>query len=208
MKLLTNPDIINCSIIKTINNYIIHDDTQFISSVEFRIVIDDKNLSVRDFSAFFKLLDNVYGRMHRAGLNSYTKLVDDHLKIKTIKKGSIEAIIEVGLAELEVHKIIILYIAIKYLPVYMRAVSGTVSDYMGAYRDYEETKLLKIQRKNLERNMQDDSLLKTLPKKERLKLIKVIELLLSKDDKLISRAQRFIHKYVKLIELKINNNNP
>ena len=43
------------------------------SIVEIKIQVDDRNLNVREFGAYFSLADRVYGRMSQAGLRSYAQ---------------------------------------------------------------------------------------------------------------------------------------
>ena len=77
------------------------------SYFELSVRIADKDLTVRDLSAFLDFIDGIYGRLAGEGFQSYASREYGHLKVERIQKGSWELLLRETLTSSYSHALII-----------------------------------------------------------------------------------------------------
>lgn len=100
--------------------------------------------SLRDATAYLTLLDRTYGRMFPLGLRSYSRRLDDQLKVTEVRHGSLELVFaEILKNSSQATPLIMLFLLLKYLPQLLKAVSE-------AYLNYEKARVIHERRKESE----------------------------------------------------------
>jgi len=82
------------SALRDLRDVYIPADTPEGSFLELSIRIADKDLTIRDLSAFLDLIDRIYGRLSEKGLPSYARKDHGHLQINKLQKGSWELLLQ------------------------------------------------------------------------------------------------------------------
>ncbi len=170
------------------------------SVVELVIKISNKNISIRDLSAFLEFIDHIHGRLTPEGLRSYARREYGHLEISRIKEGSWELILETTLSYLKQSEILlIIWLAIKYLP-------QAAQTFASAYNDYEQGRLARVNRKRIRMQMEGDEKLMSLDPKRRRDLITLIDILYTKEAGKLTRVNRFARKGLMDINISVRKN--
>ncbi len=186
------------SVIYELSNKIIPEDISIDSLVELSIKIDDKNVNVREFGAFLTFLDKIYGRIQHRGIYHYAHHPELQLEIVEIKKGSIELIIQSVAEKVNVELLFILYLVIKYLP-------SAIGSLMNFWKNYEETRLARMNRKLLKEQLKEEEKLKNLQNDKFNRLIRYLEFIITKDKDKLSSSSKFIQKNIIDVKIKIVN---
>ena len=106
--------------------------------LSLRFVLDDA--SVRNFGGYLTYLDRAYGRMFPLGLRSYSRRPEEQLKVVKAREGSLELVIRELVCSLpDAIPIFVLYLLLQTLPSMLRKLAG-------AYREFQEGRLVKMQR--------------------------------------------------------------
>jgi hypothetical protein len=175
---------------------LIPDDAEEGTIIELSIRITDKNLPVRDLSAFLEFVDRIYGRLSPEGLQSYSRRQHHQLEITQIRKGSWELILEgvISRHHQQAELLVIIWLAVKYLPT-------SIKTGLSAYNDYEQARLAREQRKQIKHNMEVDEILQNLPSNRKKEITKLLHSIYDKEDRKLNRVSRFIR--VRLIDIVI-----
>ena len=175
---------------------LIPDDAEEGTIIELSIRITDKNLPVRDLSAFLEFVDRIYGRLSPEGLQSYSRRQHHQLEITQIRKGSWELILEgvISRHHQQAELLVIIWLAVKYLPT-------SIKTGLSAYNDYEQARLAREQRKQIKHNMEVDEILQNLPSNRKKEITKLLHSIYDKEDRKLNRVSLFIR--VRLIDIVI-----
>lgn len=125
------------------------------SETIFSVVIRvrDHDLSVRDLAAYLAFADRVYGRLSFESLDKYARRRRSHLRIHEIRRGSVVLILrEFAKAASSPYGIVLTGLVLRYLPDIIKAPAA-------AYRDYEEARYRRAERKHLLQRAEADPLL-------------------------------------------------
>ena len=165
------------------------------SNIEVSLRIADEALELRDLGAFVELVDRIYGRFSENGLQSYARREYGHLKVQEIRRGSWELILQEAIASGYSHALILVYMAVKFLP-------KTIES-LATYNQVEQGRLAKQQRKRIRAEMEQDEHLAKLPKERRKQLAALVEVLHEKEKERLHRAARFARRHLKGVNIHI-----
>lgn len=166
------------------------------SSLELSIRVACGDIAIRDLSAYLDIIDRVYGRLSEKGLISYARKEHGHLKINDMRQGSWELLIREAVTSGYSHALIIVYLAIKYLPPAIQSIAV-------AYNNYEQGRLARINRKRIKAEMENDIRLKNLSNNRMNQLARLIEYLHERESEKINRAIKFARKGLLDVEIRI-----
>ena len=166
------------------------------NTIELSIKVSDKNLPVRDLSAFLEFVDSVYGRLSPQGLQSYSRRQNHQLEITQIRKGSWELVLEgiISRHHQQAELLIVIWLAVKYLPI---AIKTTAS----AYNEYEQARLAREQRKQIRHGMEIDEVMRNLPATRKKEIVSLLHSIYEKENRKLNRVSRFIR--ARLIDINI-----
>ncbi|WP_316762346.1 hypothetical protein [Pedobacter aquatilis] len=201
--------------IKTSKNLSISNKNQYIDKIFQSIIdtnhnsddlilvisIEQNDISFREFSNFLTTIDHIYGRFYRKGFMSYAMSQNEHLTASEIRFGSLEIIIEDILKKLSVHNAIYFYLMIKYLPAAISQGTEIVKNLTESFKNYEDGRFIRIQRKSLSKELRKDALLKNLTDDEIKKLTRNLTAKYAKDKKGLKKAAKFAAQ--KLLDVQL-----
>lgn len=76
--------------ISDLEKLFIPEETSFDSKLCLSINIENSDVNIREFAGYLDIIDNIYGRLTKHGINAYAMRIEDQLKIHKIKYGSQE----------------------------------------------------------------------------------------------------------------------
>jgi hypothetical protein len=166
---------------------IISEDLSEGTEIELIIRISENDLPVRDLSAILEFIDSIYGRLSHGGILSYSRIQHNQLRITQIRKGSWELILEGVISKHEQHAelLVIIWLAVKYLP---PAIHSAAS----AYHEYEQGRLAREQRKQIRYKIEEDEILRTVPKEKKQEIAYFLNTIYQKEHRKLFRVSRFI----------------
>lgn len=153
--------------------------------LELVIILEDRDLSVRGFSELLGFVDRTYGRLSPRGIRSYARREDEQVRIAEVRSGSYELIIETLANNTEaVTSLVLISLLVKYLP-------GALESLAASYRDYEEGRLTREKRKELQKQIEKDEKLNTLNKDRQQELAQYLDALYERDRKHLKNVSNF-----------------
>ena len=159
------------------------------------IVIRDRRIIARQFAAYLGLADRVYGRLVFGSLKRYARRRNEHFTISEIRRGSLVLVVREVLDTLTSPAGLILTgLALKYLPEVIKAPAV-------AYRDYQQAKLHRAERRRLEARASIDEDLGKLSVTELNQLTRVLTKIYDIEQSKLLSAQQFAIRSV--IEVRI-----
>ena len=165
--------------------------------VQLRIIIDESNISLRDFAAYLNLIDRTYGRLSPNGIYSYAQSPQQHVRISETNLGSLEVIIKELVSNFSgTRALIIIGLLLKYLP-------GIIEKASTAYKNYEEGRLTQVQRKQIRIQMRRDEVVSQLNSERQNQLIKLLNQLYSLEERNVTKAQRFDTESIQGIYIEV-----
>lgn len=169
------------------------------------IKIEDNDLNVKDFSTYLELVYRVDGLLSRQGFNSYSKSYDSQIKITKVSFGSIELTIEKLLSEIGSERLIFIWLILKYLPTLINGTMEATNKYYDTLlkrEEYLEKVNNRKQKKNIRSLVYDDAELSSLEKKDKEKIVNVLNDIYNNNPKKIGSAFRFARNSVKSVKIK------
>lgn len=127
------------------------------------------------------------------------------IEIDEVRFASWEIVIQRFLGTLDADKLAIIYLALKFLPNIIQTFSDGVYQYyeiMDKREDFLEKRDKRIQRKKIRELINQEFEFSNLDKKQREKLVEILEELYQKTDNKLIPASRLANKTIK--SLKIN----
>ena len=166
-------------------------------SIRLSIQIDESGVNVRDMSGYLAFIDRVYGRLTSDGLRSYAQLPKQQIQVAEIKPGSWELVFQELIGNIDkVSATLLLGLVLRYLPEMIKSLTG-------AYKDYEEARLLRLQREKLLKELEDEKEVEILSSKEREQLADTLTQIYQLEQRHLPAAGRFSERYVKSIKMKL-----
>ncbi|MEQ8992642.1 MAG: hypothetical protein RLO46_12530 [Pseudomonadales bacterium] len=137
-------------------------------------------------AAFSEFIDRVYGRVSPEGLRSYSlRERSEHLRAKEVNAGSWEIVFQAIVSHFpHPEMLLITWLAIKYLP-------SAAHEIASAYREFEEGRLIRQNRKRIRAEMEADEQLVKIPARQRQQLAALIEELHRAESRNMPRVTRF-----------------
>lgn len=168
------------------------------SQLQLVITIEEEDINVRELASYFTFVDKIYGRLTPNGLASYAQRPEEQLEITAVRKGSIDVVISEIFSNVDkASPLIVLLIALKYLPDLFRAVGETV-------KNLAEAELKKVETEKLAREIKEqEERLTDLDDETLYALILVIISLYQRESRSLPAAYRFSEKHIKNIILHV-----
>lgn len=168
-------------------NTLIAEDVADETEIELVIRISDKNLPVRDLSAFLAFIDGIYGRLSKKGFRSYSSRKYHHLEITQVRQGSWELVLEGVVSRYQQHAelLVVIWLAVKYLPPAVHSIASS-------YREYEQGRLAREQRRQIRHRIESDELMKDLPATRKREITALLNSIYEKEKRGLHRVSRFI----------------
>ncbi|HOY70358.1 MAG TPA: hypothetical protein PL131_06645 [Methylotenera sp.] len=193
---ITTPDVA----LTELKNIFIPENTPKDSFFELSIRITDQDLTIRDLSAFLDFIDRIYGRLSEKGLRSYANSEHGHLRISELRKGSWELLLEEAITSGYSHALVIILIAVKYLP-------PAVESFANAYSQIEQGRLASANRRRITKEMKQDNQLAVLGQARINQLSMLLEYLYQKEDEKLYRTIRFVKTRLIDINIRVKRKN-
>ncbi|HCY74387.1 MAG TPA: hypothetical protein DHV28_00565 [Ignavibacteriales bacterium] len=174
------------------------------SELELVIGISSEELTFRELSNYFAIIDKFYGRLYSDGIYSYAHRKWEQIKIYEIRQGSIEAVIREALENSQ--NFVILYILLKHLPNFIKSSAEGIKNLAESYKFYQEASVIKESRRNkkaFKESLKEDQELKKLNPNHLTQLAKLLEYIYSKEYKRIPKASETSRNKIKRIHLRI-----
>ena len=143
-------------------------------TVRLSLAVQSSSMTVRQFSNYLLFLDRIYMRLSGEEPSSYGRVDNRQLRILDTRPGSLEMVIEV-LDKLDPARVVLVFLAMKYLPSVVRAIPGAISDLSVAYRNYwEGTEIRRRLKSGVRKELKPDQFLESLPSRKRSQLLDMI----------------------------------
>jgi hypothetical protein len=176
--------------IQEVEDLLVPSDARKAQSLEFVLAIDNNDLRIRGLSDLLAFIDRIYGRLYPKGIRSYARTAYEHIRISRIKKGSWEAVIRAVLENKEaITALLIIRLAVKYLP-------GILESLSTSYSNYENAKYTREKRKALRSQMNKDAELSSLDRKRQDQLARFLDHLYEMNVTMVKNASKFTRESV------------
>jgi hypothetical protein len=175
------------------------------NAIELSIQMNDKELNVKELSSYLDLIYRIDGQLSEYGYSRYVHNPSMQIEIDQIRFGSWIIVIERFLKSIEGEKLVILFLGLKYLPLVVKTIADSFERYyeiMNKREDYIEKKDSRRKRKEIDKLLANEDGFAKLDKKERKKLVLIIEGLFDNNKGKIVAASRFAQKSIKDIRIK------
>jgi len=155
-----------------------------------------ERLNVRHWAAYLAFADRVYGRVKFGSLRPYVRKERAQLTVAEARTGSLVLVItEIVDALASPHGLILTALTLKYLPDVIKAPAA-------AYRDYEQGRLHRAERKRLLALMSADETLQPLEAKVLSQLTGVLSKIYELEQHRLASAQNFAIRSVLDVQLE------
>lgn len=174
-------------------------------AIQLQITIEDYDLSVKDFSTYLHFIYKVDGLLSDIGFLSYSRLYRGQIKIAKVEHGSIELIIERLFTEYGADRLIIIWLALKYIPKLMTGTLDTVHkfyDTLVKREEYLEKRDRRKIRKEIRELLNEEAELINLDKKAKEKLVDILDELYLRNSRKLNSIGHFGGDKVKSVALK------
>ncbi len=175
------------------------------NAIELVISFDEKSIKIKELSAYLDVIYRFDAHLSDKGFNRYIHYPNLQIEIDEVRFGSWEIVIQRFLGSLDADKLAIIYLALKFLPNIIQTFSDGVYRYyeiMDKREDFLEKRDKRIQRKRIRELINQEFEFSNLDKKQREKLVEILEELYQKTDNKLIPASRLANKTIK--SLKIN----
>lgn len=177
------------------------------SGVELIISIEDNQVNLKELGDLFHLIYRINGKLFYKGIYSYSH--SRYLQATTnFKKGSLEIILNTLENQIDAQTLIITWLTLKYLPDLLTSFSGSLVNFTEALKnhgDYQSTMIeVRRGRKEIRELVNSDDELNTLEKKDKEKIIKLLQEIYSDNKKNIPGAIRLLKSKLKGIKIRLH----
>ncbi len=120
-------------------------------------------LTAREFAGLLAVIDRVHGRFAVGNLRSYARKQKLHLQVTDVGSGSIDLVLSVAQELAQATPLILLFLALKFLPAALEAGTRAVRNLAQAHQSYQEGELARERRRQLRRQLDTDQTFRALP---------------------------------------------
>jgi len=195
------------STVREVTRLFIPEDVPEGSVIELSISLVSENINVRELSGYLSLIDGFYARLYPEGIYAYGHRKEEQLKFSGMRSGSIETVIEEVLSVVtSPHRLVLLYLLMKYLPNIIKSSAEAVKNLAGAYEDYQKGSQIREERENrrrLREAVRDEVHLQQLDHNRVDQLVKLLDSFYAVELRRLPRAIQLAQKNVKGIRLNI-----
>lgn len=175
------------------------------NAVELVISIKESDINVKSLSSYLDFIYRVDGQLSEIGYKRYTHYPQAQIHIDKIRFGSWEIIIERLIESGGAEKLGILYLVLKFLPEVTKTITNGIHSYyetMNIREDYLEKREKRRIRKEVRELINIEEGFSTLEKKQKEKLVALLEELYKASEKKLPSATRLAQKSVKEIKIR------
>ena len=166
-------------------------DHQF-ETAQLSVRLKSDSLNVHQLGNYLLLMDRMYVLLADENPISYAKSDGKQLKITDTKPGSLEILIDI-FKSIDPARIVVLFLALKYLPAIIRAIPGAISDIALAYRNFHDAREIRRRlKKPAAAQLQDEEALSGLTKDEYRTLVNILLFLYSRQTDHLRQIERFM----------------
>jgi hypothetical protein len=175
------------------------------NAVELIISMQDSGLNVKELSSYLDFIYRIDGHLSEIGYLKYVHNQRLQIEIDNIRFGSWEIVIERFLNTVDADKLAILFLALKFLPKIVQTFIDNIHKYyeiLNTREDYLEKKDRRKNRKEIRDLINQEQGFSTLDKKQKEKLVTILEELFKTTEKQKIPASRFAQNSVKDVKLR------
>lgn len=175
-------------------------------NINLLIIIVEENLNIKEFSSYLDFIYRIDGLMSELGYNKYVHSRYAQIEITKIRAGSVEIIIERLLNSPEADKLVIIWLALKYLPQLVNSLTDSASKIMDLAikkEEYIEKRDRRKFRKQIREVINEEVELTLLDKKQKEKLVNLLDEVYSKNRTRLPSSFRFAKDFVQSVQLII-----
>jgi hypothetical protein len=172
--------------------------------IELTISIEEKDINIKELSSYLSFIYRTDGLMSDIGYKQYVHNYNQQIKISEIKFGSWLIIVQKELESTDSDKLAILWLSLKFLAKVSIALgTSTLLFYnvLNKREDYIEKRDKRLLRRYIRELIQEEVALSGLEKKQKDKIVSVLEEIYLKNKKDNPAASRFAHKSIKSVNL-------
>lgn len=131
--------------------------------VELTLRLRTAGVPLRELSNYLSYVDRLYGRLDPAGLRSYAQRPYTQLRLHSTREGSLELVLREVADLVSPQNLVLLWLLVKGIPQAGHLIAETAYRYAVAYREWEEGRLTRVKRRQIERSLQrDDALVRAV----------------------------------------------
>lgn len=178
--------------------------------IELVIVIAGENLNIKEFSSYLDIVYRIDGLMSESGYSKYVHNRHNQIEITKIRFGSVELIIEKLLNSSDADKLVVIWLALKYLPQVVNSITdsaGKIVDVLVKREEYLEKRDRRKFRKQIRELINEEVELSILDKKEKEKLVNLLDEAYLKNSKRLPPASRFAKDFVQSVQSVLKEKN-
>jgi|GEM_PF-6976144 len=178
--------------------------------LELIISIEDTQVNLKEIGDLFHLIYRIDGRLYEKGMKSYSH--SRKIQATTnFNKGTLQIILDTLQNNIDPQSLIIIWLTLKYLPNLLTSFSGSLVNFtegLKNYGDYQATMIeVRRGRKELRELINSDGDLNNLEKKDKEKLIKLIQEICVDNKKNVPGTIRLLKDKLKEIKMRIKEKN-
>ena len=174
-------------------------------AIELVVSLEQNGIKLKELSSY---LDVIYGfdaHLSDIGFNSYIHQPDRQIQIDEIRFGSWEIVIQGYLHSIDADRLAIIYLGLKFLSKLVETLPNSVHRYyeiLDKREDFLEKRDKRRRRKNIRELINQEFDFSNLERKQRERLVDVLEELYQKVDNKLVPASRLARRTIK--DLKLN----
>ena len=176
------------------------------NKIQLIVSIEECNVNIREFGSYLRFIDNIYGRLTTDSLYRYAHNENMQLRISSFRLGSLDIEISKFVSDLQGSTALIMgWLTLKYLPNIIKTSSEAVKNFAAAYKDVQEAKLVRENRRKLRAEMKSDETIGQLDKDKIDQIVRFVDHIYAKETNNISAPIRFAQRFVKKVRLRIRD---
>jgi hypothetical protein len=180
------------------------DLTAATTAIDLVVNVDAEDLNLRDCSRFLTLIDRAYGRLLYGDLRKYAWDEMAQIRISEMRPGSWQLVLTQVLHVIpDPTAILVLYVLLKLLPRAVQQGADAVLKLSTAYKNYEQARLARANRKKLRKEMDEDEELRQLPTQRKKQLAEIIDVLIREDPAISNPALDFSETSFRRVTIRL-----
>lgn len=174
------------------------------NAVELVISLKQHETNIKDLSSYLDFIYRVDGRISEIGYKRYVHRPRIQIEIDEVRVGSWEIVFQRFIDSIDAEKLAIVFLVLKFLPEVAKTLANGIRSYYeirNAREDYLEKREKRRVRKEIRELINIEENFSTLEKKQKEKLVVLLEDLYKTSEKNLPSAARLAQKSVKDVRL-------
>lgn len=191
-------------------------DTPPGATLEFVVIVDDREMPTREFAEYLALIDRLYGRLSPGGLRSYSRR-EGRLTIAECRKSELEIIFRFPYEHPDAAAAVVILVFLKILPGMFKLTTEGLKTLSEAFKTYQEgmqikdrrdeerltKQLVQENREHVREIVNQEPALKQLDDSRKRKLAKLLEALLAEENRHLIGPIRLARDKVESVILRL-----